>query len=450
MLLIRKRKLMGASLASVMMGSLLLSACTQNNGEPTNVQTSGNKQETGNKVTVSWWETAAVPQNEPAFKGVAKAFEEQNPDITIEFLGIPDNSNEKARVALAAGSPPNILNKTDTIIPSLGPQALEPLDDYLEKSPLKGKFSEESLKLIRDMTPTGKLYALPAFALRDQMFARADLFKAKNVKIPTTWDEFFDAAVKLTDSSKGQYGLSIRGGAASVAFLERLMYGYSGITEILTKDGKTTINDPLHVEFVSKYLGLYKKATAEEDITKGFTEVRASFQSGSAAMYLHNTDSGVQNDIYFKGDRSKFEAFPIPKSVKGYYNLAPANPFLYSIFKDAPNKAEAWKFLEYFTSKEANSIMSKTYSAFPENIDSSKDAWIDGMPWMVSMRDTIKATGTKTYEVPSYLPEYATIRTQMEPEMQSAMLGKITAKQFLDDWAARVEKAKADYDARKK
>jgi hypothetical protein len=38
----------------------------------------------------------------------------------------------------------------------------------------------------------------------------------------------------------------------------------------------------------------------------------------------------------------------------------------------------------------------------------------------------------------------------MEPEMQKVMLGKLTVKAFLDDWAKRLEKAKADYDAKKK
>ena len=35
------------------------------------------------------------------------------------------------------------------------------------------------------------------------------------VEAPKTWDDFFEAAEKLTDKDNDQYGYTIRGGAAS-------------------------------------------------------------------------------------------------------------------------------------------------------------------------------------------------------------------------------------------
>ncbi len=58
----------------------------------------------------------------------------------------------------------------------------------------------------------GHLFAGPANWDTVALFYNKDLFDAAGVKYPTadwTWDDFADAAARLTDASKGQYGASV-------------------------------------------------------------------------------------------------------------------------------------------------------------------------------------------------------------------------------------------------
>ena len=45
------------------------------------------------------------------------------------------------------------------------------------------------------------------------MYYRKDWFAEKGIAPPTTYQEFLDAAIKVTDPTKNRYGLSMRGGA---------------------------------------------------------------------------------------------------------------------------------------------------------------------------------------------------------------------------------------------
>lgn len=70
------------------------------------------------------------------------------------------------------------------------------------------------------------------------------------------------------------------------AVLIDFIYSYLGTNEVFDKDGKTTINCDKAVEFLDKYFSLYGEYTPESDITAGYKEISANFDSGVAAMLL--------------------------------------------------------------------------------------------------------------------------------------------------------------------
>src|SRR5699024_10814317 len=96
--------------------------------------------------------------------------------------------------------------------------------------------------------------------------------------------------------------------------LEMLMYSYSGITNYFDDNGKATINDPKHVEFLQKYLiDAYVNYTAEDDLTKSWTELSSAFQSGGAGFVVHNLGSDKFSSKLFEYDTTKFAAAPFPE-----------------------------------------------------------------------------------------------------------------------------------------
>lgn len=435
--------------------SAVLTACGNSSTAPTNTKdTAGASQNAGSAdkeatpATITWWFGNMTPDKDERLNPLMENFNKVYPHIKIDFLGYPEQPGEKIRVALAADSPPDVAYGADQAISIFGAEAFIPLDDYLENSPLKGKINENALQTVRSLNRDGKLYAIPTTQNVWCLWVRSDWFEEAKVKIPETWDEFFDAAVKMTDKANGKYGFSLRAGDASgVGSLENLMYSYSGIKEVITAEGKATINDPLHVEFLEKFLGLYNVATSESDVTNTFREVQAAFQSGKAAIIVHNLVSGVPNSIAFDNDLSKFQAIPFPKSVKGYTNIPGVIPTNWPIFKASKNPQAAWTFVEFLAGKESVDHYGKHSGEIPLNIDSANESWVKETPWTNMALNLLNAPDTQVYVAPLYLPEYSGMRAGLVGNLQKVILGDMSARDFLDDWAEQLEQAKADFDA---
>lgn len=428
----------------VLMASVALAGC--GNANQGNVATSDPQAE---QVTISFWIGNVIPERSKFWEEeVIKPFEEKYPNIKVEFLGIPGPPNEKIDIALAAGSPPDVAYPVFSAN-YINQGVFEPLDSYYENSALFGKINEDAVNTVRSVDDKNQmLYAIPSTLSPWNIWIRPDLFAEAGVKEPGTWDEFFDAAVKLTDKSQGKYGFSIRGGSGSAKTLEFLMYSYSGIPSMFTEDGKSTINDPLHVEFLEKYLGLYNIATPEDDVTKGWTELLATFQSGKAAMIAHNLGAGVPLEEAFEGDLSKFKMLPYPKSVKGTQVHPAVLPGAFPMFKDSKNKDAAWKLIEFISEKTQNNEYAKLIAEIPLNSENLDEPWLKEREYMVAGAELINSPDTHVYTMPHFLPEYTTSYSNyVEPNIQKVMLNNMTAQEMLDDWATNLEKAMSDYKA---
>lgn len=151
------------------------------------------------------------------FEQIIQEFEQQNPDIQVDYLGVPGDLSayeQKVNVAISAGQAPDIMNdfKADLITRDV----LEPLDDYFAAWEDKDLISPEIIASNRKLdAKEGKLYALPYSSQTWNLWVRPDWFKEAGLKLPETWLDFFTAVEKLTDKGKGRYGLSIRGGQAA-------------------------------------------------------------------------------------------------------------------------------------------------------------------------------------------------------------------------------------------
>ncbi|HBF38112.1 MAG TPA: sugar ABC transporter substrate-binding protein [Firmicutes bacterium] len=404
----------------------------------------------GKKETVTFWMGAITPERTQAWKEIIASFEKKNPDIKVDFLGVPGDYSaykQKLDVAIAAGMEPDVSAQCYADYIARG--VYEPLDKYVEHWKDKKYFPETAFDSVRaEDAKEHKLYGMPSSTNVRVIWIRPDWFKQAHLKVFKTWDELFEDIPKLTDKSKGRYGWSIRGGAASGETIEQLMYSYSGITDYFTSNGKCTVNNPLHVKFVEKYLGLYKQYTPEDDLTKGWAQLAAGFQSGKCAMVYHNLGSASSHAQAFNNDFSKFMAVNLPLSVKGYrVHNALFSPG-YSIHKSSKHKQAAWKFVSFIVTKEASSSYAKVVGDIPLDSRDTQAGWVKERPWIKTGQELLASPQTKYYKTPYYLPQWKSIlEKEVDPMVQMVMMKQMTPKEMLDKWAKMMEKAKTDYDA---
>ncbi|MFF6998667.1 ABC transporter substrate-binding protein [Streptomyces sp. NPDC008313] len=410
----------------------------------------GDKGDEGSgKGEITFWDNNTAVRRD-IWMEIIKDFEKQNPDIKVNYVGVPSESvQSKYDTAIQGGGLPDVGGVGAAMLSGIVAQnALEPLDSRIKKSSLEGKLNAGMLESVKVAGGADGLYTVPTSASNGVLYYRTDLFKAAGVDAPTTWAKFYEAADKLTKKGKNEFGYTIRGGAGSIAQALDAMYGQSGITEFW-KGGRSTVDDPKNVAALKKYVALYKKDTPAADVNNDFTKMVAQWDSGKIGMLNHNLGS-YQDHVKALGT-GKFRGLPLPASDDGT-RVQVSNPVDgLGLFKSSKNKAAAWKFIEFAASHESNSKWNESAGAIPSNTEAAKDAWISEAEPTKLAAEALNSGSTKIVQLPYYLPDWNTIsKADNEPGFQKVLLGKMSAEDFLDTLAEQFDAAQADWEKNKK
>ena len=445
-----KTKILSVFLAAAML--LPLGACSQGGSGTSSASqegsTSQSPSQNGGKVTLTCWAGSGTEERNAFLKKVFDQYSKKHPNVSIEYLGVPGSASEldqKLNMAIAGDEVPDVVQGFLSAS-YISRKIVEPLDDYFSKSSLGNDMDTKYIDAFRSVDyKNKKLYAIPAPINVQMIYIRPDLIKEAGLSPKMdTWDDFFTIADKTTQPSKGIYGYIIRGGKGAAAAIEYEMYSYSGITSFFDDSGKCTINDPKNVEFVKKYLGSFKKDTSADDLNKSWTAMSAQFQSGKAVTLIHNTGSAPGNFKAFNQDTNKVMGVAYPKSPYTKKVTVP-QPTLngYMIMAGSKNKEEAWKLVEYMQTPDIAGEYAKIFGQLPVTKSAQSQDWIQKSPYMKAAADCMNSSDTVFTIFPNYMTNFNKIQSAEDTQIQQVMLGKITAKQMLDDWAKKLQ---AEYD----
>ncbi|MEV5026993.1 ABC transporter substrate-binding protein [Paenibacillus sp. LPE1-1-1.1] len=239
---------------------MLLSACSSGNngsGSAANGST-GNKEEgAGNtpqeQVKISFMGHGS-PQEKDIFTKLIKSYETKYPNVKVEYTSVPPAEyNQKLSTLVASGKTPDVFYVS-------GPQfykfaeagTIQNLQPFLETTEL---FQEDNVwKQALDryrydgkQLGQGDLYGLPKDVGPWAMAYNKTMFEEAGVELPPaevgkwTWDNWLDAAKKLTKDDNGDGKVDIYGGANFT--LEGAVWA-SGGDFIDYGTGKVTIDTP--------------------------------------------------------------------------------------------------------------------------------------------------------------------------------------------------------------
>ncbi|MYW66554.1 extracellular solute-binding protein [Streptomyces sp. SID8379] len=395
--------------------------------------------------TITFWDNNTAVRRD-VWMEIIKDFEKKNPDIKVKYVGIPaENVQSKYDTAIQGGGLPDVGGVGTAMLAGISAQgALEPLDERLATSPLGDELNSKFVDSVKAAGGSSKLYTVPTSANNGVLYYRTDLFKKAGLDAPTTWTKFFDAAGKLTNTSKNQFGYTIRGGEGSIAQALDVMYGQSGITSFWDANNeKSTVNDPKNVAALEKYAALFKKATPSADVNNDFTKMVAQFDSGTIGMLSHNLGSYGDHEKAFG---TKFRGLPNPTDDSGT-RVQVSNPVDgLGLFKASKNKKAAWKFIEFAASHAENSKWNESAKQIPANTSAAKDAWVQESEPTKLAAEALESGSTKIVQLPYYLPDWNTIsKADNEDDFQKVLLGKESAKDFLDTLADQLDKAQSEW-----
>lgn len=404
-------------------------------------------QETSKPVTLTFWYDNAGPARTPYIQELINRFEKENPNIKIVYSGF-SNSDAKSKfdIAIASAQTPDISGMTiDRVAGTITTGALEPLDNYFSTWSENKNQNTKFIENIRSNDVNHGLYMLPNTTnFTPTYWIRTDWLRQKNLKVPQTWNDFYTVIKKLTDTKAGIYGYSIRGGAGAAEQLYDYLYSYSGISKAFTEDGKSTINDPKHVEALERLAAIYNVYTPQSDITNAYKEMVAAFDSGTVAMIQHNLGSYGEHSKALA--ENQFEAFAPPMGSTGK-RIVSSMPAGFSMYKSCKHKQEAFRFISFMCNKDSQIYFNKITGQLPINTTIINEPWLTNAQRMQVALKTLNDPNTILIVKPQYFPDYSTITNQIVvPGFQAVLSGKMTSKNMLDRWASAMTSAQKDYN----
>ena len=294
-------------------------------------------------------------------KKLAPAFEKVNPDIQLKWVILEENVlRQRATTDITTNSGQfDVITIGTYEAPQWGKRGwLSPMTGLPANYDL-----DDVVKTARDgLSSGGVLYALPFYVESSMTYYRKDLFQAAGLKMPDqpTYDQIKQFADKLTDKSKGQYGICLRGKAGwgeNMAFVSTVVNTFGG--EWFNEKWQAQLDTPEWKKAVGFYADLLKNDGPPGASSNGFNENLTLMSSGKCAMWIDATVAAGM--LYNKSqsqvsDKIGFAAAPIAVTPKGSHWLW---SWSLAIPKTSKQQDAAKKFAAWATSKEYIEMVGK-------------------------------------------------------------------------------------------
>lgn len=321
------KKRFSMAIVLVLAVSMILSACSGNNGGNAQSGTEGSNKGQQSKpvkkveVKLSTWAGADEAKE---LQSLIDELNEQSTTYTIVQDSNPAEYDTRLITQLTGSSGPDLfwisaqraaqfsaegamLDITDRLSASDKPAAS--VDDYYEAS-------------LQPFTHNEKIYGLPWLQQPVMLYANKGLFDEAGVSYPDetwTWEQFSDAATKLTKDGNGkhpgeegfdeksivQWGFTLNGWPPSQMFI------WQNGGEVLTEDGQSPIDSPEATEALNYYADLVNSPlTPSQQIVRdrGFDKM---FRDGQVAMFMGGAADDLDSTI------ENVQAFMVPAGPTG-------------------------------------------------------------------------------------------------------------------------------------
>ncbi|AFY35246.1 ABC transporter substrate-binding protein [Calothrix sp. PCC 7507] len=377
-------------------------------------------------IHLTLWQGINPPTNRDVFQKLVNKFNQTHSDIQVEsiFAGGLDQQLPKILAAVVGNASPDILSFYPQVtgqFVELG--AIRPLDDWLEKFPLK---SEVNPNLFDELKLDGHLWSVPLYTSNIGIFYRPKLFKAAGItETPKSWEELRQVAKKLTIDRNGdrrpeQYGILLPLGKGEWTVFSWFPFLLSAGGEVVTNN-QPNLTNPGAIAALELWENLLKDGSAMlSPPERGYEE--DAFLSGRVAMQITGPWT------YITKSNVDYDVFPIPANARPATVTGTGNLF---VMKTTPAREKAaLKFLEYVLSAEFQTEWSIGTGFLPVNLKSTESKayqeFVVTKPELKMFLEQISVAYARPI-----IAGYSRLSDSLGRAIESALLGKSSAKNAL-------------------
>ncbi|MEH2177751.1 ABC transporter substrate-binding protein [Nostoc sp.] len=296
-----------------------------------------------------------APDAEPWRKGLIRDFEAENPGIRINLVEGPNATNlleDLYTSSFILGESPYDLINMDVIWTSKFAAAgwLLPLDDRISKKELAA-FSPQDVEGGRYQN---KLYRIPVRSDVGMLYYREDLIKQAGLKPPETFDDLIRISQVLQKKNQVNWGYLWQGRQYEglVAMFAEVLHGFGGFW-VNPKTLEVGLDRPETLQAIEFLRSTVKEGVSPPGVTTYQEEdTRRLFQSGKVAFLRSWPYAWPLAQAENSPIRGKIAIKPMVHAP-GKTGAACLGGWGLGIAKSSHHPEEAWKAIQYFTSREA-------------------------------------------------------------------------------------------------
>ena len=314
-----------------------------------------NKQDTKTVVQFASWGSKSEVD---ILKPILSDFENEIPDIKVDFMHIPQNYFQKIHLLFASNTAPDVIFINNQYLPVYANAGL------LEELHASNGFYPKSLEAL---SLNGKLYAIPRDVSNLVIYYNKNIFDKKHIPYPSanwTFDDFLKTAQKLTDQNT--FGISFE--EDPLFYLPYLMSNGGGFLpdEINKPESQNALN--FYADLRNKYhVAPLKSESASATMAQLFLQERLGMYLSGRWMVPK-----FREEAKFDWDIAQF-----PKGTKG--SIVPLDASGWAVSKSSKHKQEALKLVNFLSSKESSEKFTESGLIVParEEVANSK-YFLDG------------------------------------------------------------------------
>jgi multiple sugar transport system substrate-binding protein len=354
-----------AGVAALAATSLVLTACGRTDSgagaEAQSEEVSGGEA-TG---TIEVW---AMGTEGEVLQDFSAAFEEANPEATVEVTAVPwESAHDKLAGAIASGETPDVsLIGTTWMGEFAEAGGLMPTPENLvdEADFFPGAWQSTEVG--------GTSYGVPWYVETRVLYYRSDLAQQAGWdEAPKTWDELKTFAQDMESEAGAEYGLNLQPGQTG-SWQTMLPFAWSNGATLTDEAGEEyTIDSPEMAEALDYYTSYFDEGLSPTRLLDP-GELESGFAKGDYAAFISGPwHAGLVEDAGVKPDQYEVATIPSPDGEQGSSFVGGGD---LAVFNDSDNADSAWKYVQWLAEPE-------TQTAFYEEVGdlpAVQSAWETG------------------------------------------------------------------------
>jgi multiple sugar transport system substrate-binding protein len=381
--------------------------------------------------SISYWHHFTSDTEMRGLERIQAAFGSAYPQVSLSPENIP-NADYMAKVTAAVqgnGRPDTAMAAAERVGDLTAMGGLVDLTARIDGWERKADFPDNRWTGI---TVDGKIYGVPAFMFVNWMYYRKDWFEEAGIaQPPSTWAEFQEAAIKISDPAQNRYGFGLRGGGGGQGYIIDVMESFGA--QFVGPDGQPALDPAVAAEGIRFLAELYTthKAAPPSAPDDSFRQIMEAFKTGQTGMVLHHTGS-LKEIVDALGD--KVATAPIPAGPAAH--VARVQP-LYNGLMREDNADAAWAWITFWGEPDASIALLEETGYFPASTVVAADPRVTGNPRY--------APAVATLEFGSLSPQFPGFagwgQNVVLPAFQRVLLGQATPEQAAEEMVAELAKA---------